>query len=259
VAGAEPAALGIAQRILSIPFKKTTKHIVGYLQQDELQSILDTLDLTTEMGRRDHALILFLARTGARVSEACAINAEDLKLDAPGHVLLRGKGGKDRAIPLTEDIARGLKALCEERGLTTHSQAPLFVSSGRAQRLTRWGVTHILKRAVASAAKDNPDLQTKRISPHTLRHTTAMLLLQAGVDITTIQSVMGHSSVNTTHLYAEADLEMKQRALEKCDISESPPGRFQPPDDLLDFLAGLCGAGSTHSSMIRGGYCRDST
>ncbi len=169
VAAAEPAALGMAQRILSIPAKRTTKRLLGYLDQEDLQSILDAPDLTTPLGRRDRALILFLARTGARVSEACDVNAADLKLDASGHVLLRGKGSKQRAVPLTKDIARVLEALCEERGLTTHSQAPLFVNS-RGQRLTRWGVTHLLKRAVAAATKTTPGLEAKHISPHTLRH-----------------------------------------------------------------------------------------
>jgi len=244
VAMNDPPSMGIAKRVLSIPNKRTTRPVVNYLSKDELKVLLEGPDRATPLGRRDHTLILFLARTGARVSEVCDVNAADLQLMGPRQVLIRGKGGKERVVPLAKDTAQQLKALLDEHGLAADSQAPVFVNA-RGQRLTRHGVTHILKRAVASTAKTEPDLATKNISPHTLRHTTAMHLLQSGVDLTTIQSWLGHASVTTTHHYAEADLEMKQRALNQCNDPETPLMLYQPSDDLLAFLATICEATRT--------------
>jgi integrase/recombinase XerD len=250
VALSDPASAGIANRVLSIPTKRTIKRMVGYLRQDELDGILAAPDRATPLGLRDHALILFLARTGARVSEACAVNLSDLRLDWPRQVLLRGKGRKERAVPLSKDTAEQLEALCDQRGLTPDSQAPLFVNA-RGHRLTRHGVTHILKRATAASAKSKPDLAAKRISPHTLRHTAAMDLLQSNVDLVTIQSWLGHASTNTTHRYVEADLQMKQRALSKCNHPDTPEAVYQPTDELLAFLATLCRADRTVSPSFQ--------
>ena len=241
VALSDPASAGIAGRVLNIPSKRTTKRMVGYLVQQELDALLAAPDLATPLGRRDHALILFLAQTGARVSEACGVMVADLQLSWPSQVQLRGKGRKERAIPLSKDTAKHLQALCDERGLPTRSQAPLFVNS-RRQRLTRHGVTHILKRA---ATKTAPELARTSVSPHRLRHTLAMSLLSSDVDLTTIQSWLGHASINTTHRYAEANMEMKRRALEKCRTSETAPTaptRYDPPDEVLAFLESLCKA-----------------
>ena len=153
VAATDPTAIGIARRVLSIPNKRATRPVVNYLNQDELEALLEAPDRATPLGRRDHTLILFLARTGARVSEACAVDVPDLQLNWPRQVLLRGKGGKERAVPLSKDTAQQLKALLNERSLVVaDSQAPVFVNA-REQRLTRHGVTHILNRAVAAAAK----------------------------------------------------------------------------------------------------------
>jgi len=240
VAMTDPPSIGIAKRVIDIPNKRTTRSVANYLSKDELKVLLDAPDRTTPLGRRDHCLILFLGRTGARVSECCDVNAADLHLEWPQQVLLRGKGKKERAVPLSEDTAQQLKALLEERGLASDSDVGVFVNA-RGKRLTRHGVTHILKRAHTTAAKTDTDLATKRISPHSLRHTTAMHLLKSGVDLTTIQSWLGHASVNTTHHYAEADLEMKQRALDRCSDPETPLVMYQPTDQLLAFLATLCG------------------
>jgi len=241
VALTDPPSIGIANRVINIPSKRTTRSVVNYLSKDELKILLDAPDRTTPLGRRDHCLILFLGRTGARVSECCDVNAADLHLEWPQQVLFRGKGKKERAVPLSEDMAQQLKALLDERGLAADSERGVFVNA-RGKRLTRHGVTHILKRALAVATKTKPDLATKRISPHSLRHTTAMHLLKSGVDLTTIQSWLGHASVNTTHHYAEADLEMKQRALNRCNDPETPLLMYQPTDQLLAFLATLCRA-----------------
>jgi integrase/recombinase XerD len=236
--------MAIAQRVLSIPTKRTTKRMLGYLDQKDLESILATPDRTTLLGQRDHALLTFIARTDARVSEACDVNVADLRLQWPPQVLLRGKGAKERAIPLSKDTAQLLKALCDQRRLPPDSEAPLFVNA-RGQRLTRHGVTHVLKKAVATASGTKPELAGRAISPHTLRHTKAMHLLQSGVDLTTIQSWLGHASPNTTHHYVEADLEIKRRALEKCVVPNTPHVRNQPPDEVLALLTSLCRADST--------------
>jgi site-specific recombinase XerD len=241
VARTDPPSIAIAKRVIGIPNKRTTRSAVTYLSKDELKALLEAPDRTTPLGRRDHCLILFLGRTGARVSECCDVNAADLHLQWPQQVLLRGKGKKERAVPLSEDTAQQLKALLDERGLTADSEGAVFVNA-RGERLTRHGVTHILKRAHVTAAKTDTNLATKRISPHTLRHTTAMHLLQSGVDLTTIQSWLGHETVNTTHHYAEADLEMKRRALNRCNDPETPRLMYQPTDQLLAFLATLCEA-----------------
>jgi len=238
VAYCDPAAMSFANRVLSIQGKRTTKRLLGYLRQKELDAILDALDLSTEQGRRDYALLLFLARTGARVSEAIAINVADLQLQRPAYVLFRGKGAKERIVPLEKDTASVLRALNDERGVGTDLQSPVFVNA-RGQRLTRHGVIHIIRRAVAIATKTNPALAARTISPHTLRHTFAMHMLQSGVDITTIQSWLGHASTDTTHQYIEADLDMKRRALEKCDNPEAKIATFHPTDEVLAMLEKL--------------------
>ncbi len=231
----DPTAVGVAQRILSIPTKRTTTRVVGFLQKEELNAVLAAPDRSTPLGRRDHVLLLFLGRTGARVSEAISVNAKDLRLDRPRQVLLRGKGRKERIVPLAEDMAGVLRALCQERDVPLDAVLPVFVNA-RGRRLTRFGVTHILRRAVSKASFSCPSLDTRSISPHTMRHTVAMHLLQAGVDLATIRSWLGHVSVVTTHHYIEADIEMKRRALEQCDVPEAKPMRYQPTDELLAFL-----------------------
>lgn len=235
----DPAALGQVERILQIPTKRAMTKVVTYLTRPELEALLAAPNRETTQGRRDHALLLFLARTGARVSEATGVNAADLRWEKPWQVRLRGKGSKERVIPLPEDLATVLTALCCERGIPKSSLDPLFVNA-RGQRLTRYGVIHLLDRAVEKAATSCPELKKKSVSPHTLRHTTAMLLLQSGVDLTTIRSWMGHVKVDTTHHYVEADLAMKQKALDQCPLSESaPPGPYKPTDEVLALLDSL--------------------
>jgi site-specific recombinase XerD len=238
VAFSDPALMGVAHRIVSLPGKRTSRQVVSFLTREELDVILTVPDLAAAQGRRDRALLLFLARTGARVTEAISVSAMDLRLDRPSQVLLHGKGSKDRVVPLAPDLATVLRALRDERGVHPDSGEPLFVNA-RGRRLTRFGVVHIVRRIVAAAVKTCPGLARRSISPHTLRHTTAMHLLQAEVDLTTIQSWLGHASVATTHHYVEADLEMKRRALAQCDFPDAKPARYQPTDELLALLERL--------------------
>jgi integrase/recombinase XerD len=238
VASRDPVSVNLAAKVLGIEGKKTTKPLLGYLDKPDLDAIIAAPNENTWRGRRDHTLLLFLARTGARVSEGIGVNVGDFTLQRPAHVLFRGKGGKERAVPLAKDAVAALNALLEERRVATQPQASVFVNT-RRQRLSRYGVNHILHRAVYAAAKARPLVGTKPISPHTFRHSLAMHLLQSGVDLVTIQSLLGHASVNTTHQYVEADLEMKRRALKKCATAEMNPAPYQPTDEVLALLESL--------------------
>ena len=236
VAYSDPAAMGMAQRILSIPTKRASSKVVSFLRKDELVAVLAAPDCATAKGRRDHALLLFLARTGARVSEATALDACDLRLDAPSQVLVHGKGRKDRVVPLAPDLVTTLREFQQARPPRDRRGACAVFTNARGQRLTRFGVVHILARSVERAATGTPELRSRSISPHVMRHTTAMHLLQAGVDLATIQAWLGHASISTTHHYVEADLEMKRRALAKCDNTDAAVTKFQPSDELLAML-----------------------
>jgi site-specific recombinase XerD len=238
VAYTDPEALGIVQRVLMIPSKRTVKPVIRHLTLPELSALLAAPDRRTVRGRRDYALLLFLGETGARVSEATGVDAADLRCDRPCQVLLRGKGSKERVVPLKEGTAAILRALREERGLDAHDVAPLF-ANGRAERLTRFGVTHVVRRAVRTAREQQPDLGRRTVSPHVLRHTAAMNLLRGGVDLTVIRSWLGHVNLDTTHHYLEADVEMKRRALEQCRTAQPKPRRYRVPDPVLAMLEEL--------------------
>ena len=234
----DPTAMGTVERVLSIPTKRGPRGALDYLTVHELDMLLGSIDKSRPRGRRDYALILFLARTGARVSEAVGVNAVDLRLVPPCQALLRGKGSKERVLPLGRDHAEVLKALRNERRVTRDAREPIFVNA-RGKRLGRFGVIHILDAAVKQAAEREPSLAMRSISPHTLRHTAAMHLLQSGVDLATIQSWLGHVAITTTHHYVEADLEMKRRALEKTSPTDAIPGLYKPTDDVLALLEAL--------------------
>jgi site-specific recombinase XerD len=170
VATSDPGALGIAQRVLGIPSKRTVLQAPRYLSPAHIDALLDAPDRHTLRGNRDYTLLLFLARTGARVSEAIGVEATDLRLTPPAQVLLRGKGRKERMLPLASDLARALEALCKQRGVSCQSREPVFVGE-RGARLTRFGVTHVLRRAVRHAAIKTPSLparECRRISSGTV-------------------------------------------------------------------------------------------
>ncbi len=239
VAANDPASLGIAQRVLAIPLKKSHTEVTRHLARNELDALIDATDQRTPRGRRDRTLLLFLARTGARVSEALGVNASDLRLDRPRpQVLLHGKGHKQRIVPMSDDLVKALKALMCERAVDPREARPLFVGKNDT-RLTRFGATHIVRRAVAAAAANMTELAGKSISPHVFRHSLAMTLLQSGVDLLTIQAWLGHSQVATTHRYATADVEMMRRGLDKAGIAGKLPARFQPKDRVLQLLENL--------------------
>jgi integrase/recombinase XerD len=238
VAANDPGALAVAQQVLDIPSKRTVLQAPRHLSASAVNTLLDAPDQQTLLGRRDYALLLFLARTGARVSEAIGVDAADLRLERPPHVLLRGKGRKERLVPLAPDLARVLESLGKERGLGHEEREPIFVGA-RVGRLTRFGATHVVRRAVRRAAVHAPDLVRQRVSPHLFRHGLAMQLLQAGTDLATIQAWLGHANLSTTHRYAEADATMMRRSLELAGVTSRPGKRFKPKDSVLHILEGL--------------------
>lgn len=235
VAASDPACLGVAQRVLAIPNKRSGSKPPAHLGAPEVAALLAAPDRQTARGRRDHALLLFLLRTGARVSEGVGVDAADLRLEPPYQVLLHGKGRKQRLVPLTADLAHTLRALCRERRVGPHEQRPVFVGA-RGDRLTRFGATHAVRRAVTRGAARAPALAKAAVSPHVLRHTLAMQLLRSGVDLVTIQAWLGHAQVATTHRYAEADVEMMRAALGRAAVSTQPVSRFRPKDSVLRIL-----------------------
>jgi integrase/recombinase XerD len=225
----------VIQRALAIPMKRCTRPLVGFLSREEVQAIINAPDPTTWAGQRDRVLLSMLYNTGARVSEARGIKVADVTLEGSPRVRLHGKGRKDRTVPIWPATAAQIR-----RWLLRIDPVPggsLFPASGGP--LTRSAMTDRLKRATKAAAGTCASLVQRRVSPHTFRHTTAMHLLQSGVDITLIALWLGHESPATTHIYIEADLKMKEEALKHVKPLTTERVRYKPPKGLLRFLQGL--------------------
>jgi site-specific recombinase XerD len=235
-AAQEPRCLSTVQRVLAIPMKRFNHPQMEYLSQDEIASIIASANCATWSGRRDLAMFATLYNTGARVSELVAVTVADVCLDACASVRLHGKGRKERTVPLWKDTVRQLKRWIRET--EGSGSSPLFPSVS-GTHLTRSGVEYRLNRLVSIASSTCPSLAGRRISPHTFRHTTAMHLLQANVDITVIALWLGHEDTATTHMYVEADLRMKERALASMQEPKTRRVRYQPGDKLLRFLENL--------------------
>ena len=231
----EPDSLALASSVLAIPVRRVTRPLVGYLSRPEMDAILAAPDCATWAGRRDHALLLTLYNSGARVSEIARLQRAQVDVGATACVRLHGKGRRDRAVPLWPKTAKVLRAWFRELGPGDGLAFP----NARGRPLTRDGVAYLLDRANQAACSHCPSLKDKRVSPHVIRHTTAMHLLQAGVDLTVIALWLGHESIETTHGYLEADLATKQRALAKLSPTTTTVPRFRPTDELLGFLAAL--------------------
>ncbi len=231
-----PEHLTWCTQIRSIPFKKTTSPAMPYLEKPEMDAILDFPDTTSKQGARDYALLLFLYNTGARADEAARVKVADLNLSRSPAVTIAGKGGKIRLCPLWALTAKTLEPLITGRP----DCQPAFLNC-RGQALTRFGVNALVKRSVCAASHTAPSLRTKRVSAHTIRHTTAVHLLRAGVDINTIRAWLGHVSLDTTNIYAEVDLDMKAKALAHCEIfaSGQTNQHWNNQPDLMAFLKAL--------------------
>jgi site-specific recombinase XerD len=236
VALRDPDSLGIVTRVLAIPMKRADRKLIGYLTRTEIQALLAAPDQAMWSGRRDHALLLTLYNSGARVSEVMTLKRAQVCFGASTFVQLLGKGRKERTVPLWPATAHVLKAWFAELG---EDAGPLAFPNARGKALSREGVDYRLQHAIQRALPACPSLATKHITPHVIRHTTAMHLLQAGVDIATIALWLGHENIETTHMYLQADLAMKEKALEKLDPLEGGWKRFQADDPLLTFLNSL--------------------
>lgn len=228
--------LPVLQRSLAIPMKRYDKPLLGFLSRAEMEAVLAAPDRNTWSGDRDFVLLSVAYNTGARVSEIVALNVEHVELERGRWVLIHGKGRKQRQVPLWKSTTVLLKQWLARRGGTPND--PVFPNR-RGQRLTRSGIEKRLRVAVNAASRTCPSLANRRISPHTLRHTTAMHLLQAGVDLSSIGLWLGHVSPGTTHAYVEADLEMKERTLGKLAPPSTRAHRFRADDRLLAFLSSL--------------------
>ena len=231
-----PPALQVAQRILAIPAKRFEKPLLGFLSRAEVQALLVAPDADTWVGRRDRVLLALLYNTGARVSELIGIRVADATLEAAPAVHLHGKGRKQRTVPLWKETASASRRWLQFARL--QADQPL-VPSRQGVAMTRSNVAERIALAAARAGKRCPELAGRPISPHTLRHSTAMHLLQAGVDLTVIALWLGHESPTTTHAYVEADLAMKERALATIGPPETSHARYRPNDALLNFLESL--------------------
>jgi site-specific recombinase XerD len=228
-----PEHIAWCGQIRSIPFKKASKTVIPYLDKPQMDALLTAPDRETAQGRRDHALLLFLYNSGTRAGEAAQLLVGEL---APDSVKIRGKGGKERHCPLWPSTVAELTVLIADRSPTT----PVFLNRC-GHPITRFGVHTLVERYVRKAQIQMPSLATKRISPHTIRHTTATHLLRAGVDINTVRAWLGHVSLDTTNIYAEIDLETRAKALAKCEVSEAskPKPRWREDPGLLAFLRSL--------------------
>jgi site-specific recombinase XerD len=233
-----PMYVAQSQRVLTIPVKRAPRRTIDYLERAEMETLLAHVDRSTRQGRRDYTLLAFLYNSGARVQEALDLRVAALQLERPYQVRLFGKGRKERICPLWPETAALLRALLGERGVHDAPNAPVFVNTV-GQSLTRYGVRHIVHRWVKTAAKDQPSLTRKRIHPHTFRHSCAVHLLQAGVDLNLIRSWLGHVNLETTQRYAEIDLAQKRRALDAVTPVGKPRRQSNQSETLLGWLERL--------------------
>jgi site-specific recombinase XerD len=229
-------ALHVVEQALGVPMKRFERPMVGFLTREEMLAIIGRPD-SSWISQRDHLLLRMLYNTGARVSEVIAIRVADVMLDGAACVHLHGKGRKQRSVPLWRSTVKQIKAWLKHNPQFEPSSPLLPNRDGNA--MTRNNVAQRLALAVKAATAAQPQLGKRRISPHTLRHTTAMHLLQSGVDITVIALWLGHEAPTTTHHYVEADLAMKERALARLHEPDATLRRYRAPDSLVEFLKTL--------------------
>src|SRR6266702_3814649 len=227
-----------AQRDVS---QNTTSNSLTYLNQDEVKALLAAPSARHLLGLRDRALLTLLCNTGARATEVAQLNIKDLRLQTPSQVRILGKGRKERICPLWQETSDALRGHLRQRADGAQPDAPLFLNA-HGERITRFGVGTILKRNVTAAATTLPSLAAKSVSPHTLRHTTALHLLQSGGELNVIKSWLGHVSITTTSEYIEIDMAMKRKAIERCaPPAPGPEGesRWHASKDIIQWLEDL--------------------
>ncbi len=236
VAVNEPQLLHHCQQVLAMPSKRYEKRTIDYLTRAEIEALIASANRSCWSGRRDRTLLLLALQTGLRVSELINLTCGDVELGTGAHVRCLGKGRKERSTPLRKDCVQALRTWLDERAGT--GAEPLFVSN-RGDRLSRDAVERIVRKHVDLAARTCPTLKGKRVTPHVLRHSAAMQLLQNGVDRTVIALWLGHESVESTQMYVHGDIQIKEQAMAKTQPVAVSPGRYRPNDELLAFLEEL--------------------
>jgi integrase/recombinase XerD len=238
----DPRFLAPCRAILALPFKRQAQTVFEYLEQEEVLHIFLYIDLQRPQGRRDDALLRLLYNTGMRAQELVDLDVHHVRFSRPYYVRIHGKGHKERTCPLWLETVHALKACIEDRSVRVTDTVPLFVNA-KGQRLSRFGLRYIVGHRVAEAARTCPSLLARKITPHTFRHTTAMHLLQSGVDLNMIRSWLGHASIETTHGYVEIDLEMKRKTLQSCEKLLPKTGKQSPSwkrdPNVLEWLSSL--------------------
>jgi len=231
-----PQHAGLIQRVLAIPYKRLTRRLVSYLTRPEVEAVLGSIDKSTWIGRRNHAMLLLAVQTGLRLSELTGLRQKDVMLGHGAYVRCEGKGRKERCTPLAKPTVAVLKAwINQQRG----DESCFLFPSSSGGRLSADAVQHALATNITAARRKCPSLAKKRVTPHVLRHTAAMELLQAGVDRALIAIWLGHESLDTTQIYLDADLQLKRTVLDKITPIQNRPGRYRPDDKLLSYLKGL--------------------
>jgi integrase/recombinase XerD len=231
-----PEHAALIQRVLAIPLKRFERALVTFLDRPEIEALLAVPDRSTSVGRRDHALLLLAIQTGLRLSELTGLRIQDIHLGSGPHLRCFGKGRKERATPLTRQSVDALRAWLRERG---GQPGDLLFPSRLGGRLSSDAVQRLVRNYAATASQRQPSLATKAVTPHVLRHTNAMQLLDSGADTTVIALWLGHEQLRTTQIYLHADLSRKERTLARTTPPLTKPGRYRPPDDLMAFLASL--------------------
>lgn len=231
-----PEHAAVIQRVLAIPPKRYQRNLVSWLTEQEADALLAAPDRDTWTGRRDHTMLLPALQTGLRISEITGLNCGDVHLDTGAHVHCTGKGRKERATPLTTLTVQVVRRWSAER--TGHPHEPLFPTR-TGGRLSRDAIEHRLAQHTCYAAAACPSLAAKHVTMHTLRHTAAMRLLHAGIDVAVIALWLGHEHLTTAEIYLHADMNQKEQAIAQVTPPGTKPGRYRPPDPLLAFLDSL--------------------
>jgi integrase/recombinase XerD len=235
----EPSLAVACQRVLAIPVKKTTRPLLGYLTEAELAHVFAQIDRSTDTGERDYVMLALLYDTGARIQELLDLTPSDCRLTSPAYLRIRGKGRRERLCPLLPQTARIVSEFLRRTGRRPDDQRPL-VCNRRGERLTRHGARYLLLKYVRQASHSMPALQRKGISPHTMRHTKGMHLLQSGVPLVTIKDFLGHADLKSTEVYVQIDLNMKRDALNLVGSpTQTAKGGHRVPADLLHWLESL--------------------
>lgn len=231
-----PGHAGLIQRVLAIPSKRCTRKQVCHLTREEVDALLSAPDRSTWSGRRDHVLLLLAVQTGLRLSEITGLRTADVSIGGGAHLHVLGKGRKERCTPLAKHTQAALRSWMSN---DLEPETVVLFPSARGSRLSADGVQYLVAKHVATATKACPSFARKHVTPHVLRHTTAMDLLQAGVDRSVIAMWLGHESLETTQIYLDADLALKARVMDKVAPPHVRARRYRPDDELMAFLSGL--------------------